>query len=107
MAEMRERLAVDFKLTPEDLAEKQKGGGGLFANRLAWAVVYLKRAELVTPAGRAVYRITDRGRALLKENPPGITTKTLLVWFHKGGPAPGIDPRPPRNRSGRLPQTNK
>ena len=82
-SKMRERIAAEFKLTPEDLAEKQKSGSGMFANRLAWAVVYLKRAELLTPAGRGVYRITNRGKAPLKENPPEITTKTLLVWFHK------------------------
>ncbi len=45
MAEMREHLAAEFKLTPEDLAEKQKSGSGSFANRLAWAVVNLKRVE--------------------------------------------------------------
>jgi restriction system protein len=41
-----------------------------------------------------VYRITDRGKALLNGNPSEITTKTLLVWFHKGGPSPGIGPLP-------------
>ena len=91
MAEMRERIAAGFKLTAEDLAEKQKSGSGMFANRLAWAVVYLKRAELLIPAERGVYRITDRGKALLNENPAEITTKTLLVWFPRGGPAPGAD----------------
>lgn len=52
MAEMRERIAAELKLTPEDLAEKQKSGSGTFANRLAWAVVNLKRVDLLTSAGR-------------------------------------------------------
>ena len=62
MAEMRERIAAEFKLTPEDLAEKQKSGSG--------------------------------GKALLSENPPEITTKTLLVWRPNGEPAPGADAMP-------------
>lgn len=107
MAEMRGRIALEFKLTPEDLAEKQKSGSGMFANRLAWAVVYLKRADLLTPAGRGVYRITDRGQTLLNENPPEITTKTLLVWFHKGAPAAGIASTPAKVRRRRSLPMNR
>ncbi len=39
-------------------------------------------------------RITDRGKALLSENPPEVTTKMLRVWSHKGGPAAGAGPLP-------------
>lgn len=91
MAEMRERIAAEFKLTSDKLAEKQKSGSRVFANRLAWAVVNLKKAEILAPAERGVYHITDRGKSLLNESPPEITMKTLLVSFHKGGPPPGTD----------------
>lgn len=79
-AEMRKSIADDLKLTPDELAEKLKSGNtGLFANRLAWAVAKLKEAEILAASGRGVYRITDRGKALLDKNPPKITMKTLLV----------------------------
>jgi restriction system protein len=70
MAEMREHIAEDLKLTADELAEKLKNGTNLFANRLAWAVSYLKKAAILNPAGRGVYRITDRGTELLKQNLP-------------------------------------
>jgi restriction system protein len=59
MAEMQERIAAEFKLTPADLAEKQKSGNSVFAARLTWAVVSLKTVELLTPAGRG--RVSDIG----------------------------------------------
>jgi restriction system protein len=90
IAEMRERIAKDLNLTPDELAEKLKNGTGLFANRLAWAVSYLRKAELLTGSG--VYRVTDRGVALLKRNLPKLTVKTLheypeIVQMYKGGSA--------------------
>ena len=90
MAEMRERIAEDLKLTPDELAQKLKSGTNLFANRLAWAVSYLRKAEVLNPAGRGVYQITDRGKELLKQNLPKITVKTLhqypeIVQMYKGG----------------------
>src|ERR1039457_69336 len=78
-AEMRERIAGDLKLTPDELGQKLKSGNtGLFANRLAWAVAKLKEAEILAASGRGVYRMTDRGKALLEKNPAKITIKTLL-----------------------------
>jgi restriction system protein len=98
-AEMRERIAVDLKLTPDELAEKLKSGNtSLFANRIAWAVAKLKEAEILAASGRGVYRITERGKALLDKNPPKITMKTLLVGLPKdgytqlAGPAPTKEP---------------
>lgn len=52
----------------------------MFANRLAWAVQYLKAAMLLKPVRRAVYQITDRGFSLLNEKPSEITTKALLQF---------------------------
>ena len=80
MAEMRERLAKDLNLTPDELAQKLRSGTNLFANRLAWAVSYLRKAEVLNPAARGVYRITDRGTELLKQNLPKITVKTLQQY---------------------------
>jgi len=92
ISELRERIARDLKLTPDELTEKLKNGTGLFANRLTWAFIYLRRAELLTPAGRGIYRVTDRGIDLLKRNLPKITVKTLheypeISQMYKGGSA--------------------
>jgi len=38
VSEIRERIAKDLTLTPEELAEKLKNGNGLFTNRVAWAL---------------------------------------------------------------------
>ena len=48
-----------------------------FANRTAWANVFLQRAGLLEKAGRGVYRITDEGRACLAEAPERIDMRFL------------------------------
>jgi restriction system protein len=96
VSEFRQRIAEDLKLTPDELAEKLKNGTGLFANRLAWAFMYLRRAQLLNPAGRGVYRITDRGVALLRRNSPTITVKTLHEY-------PEIVDMYPKGRSASVP----
>jgi restriction system protein len=87
--EMRERIAQELNLTPDELAEKLKNGTGVFANRLAWAVSYLAKAELLKPTARGLYQITERGCALLDRGLPAITVKTLhefpeVVRMYKG-----------------------
>jgi restriction system protein len=72
------------------LAEKLKNGTGVFANRFAWAVSYLRKAELLGSTSKGIYRIEDRGLALLAQNLPEITVKTLhaypeIVRMYKGG----------------------
>lgn len=52
----------------------------LIANRVAWAKTYLKKAGLLTDPKRAHLQITDRGRALLKENPSEINSKSLRKY---------------------------
>ena len=45
MADLRERIATDVKLTPEELAQKLPSGiQRVFANRIAWSAVYLTKA---------------------------------------------------------------
>jgi len=102
---MRERIAGDLKLTPDELAEKLKSGNtGRFANRLAWAVAKLKEAEILTASGRGIYRMTDRGKALLDKNPPKITMKTLLVGLPKDGYPQLAGPAPVKEESLRTPE---
>ena len=77
IAEMRERIAADLRIPPAELAEKLKNGTSLFANRVAWAVTYLKKADALKSTGTGVYQITERGTSLLKLNLPKITLKVL------------------------------
>lgn len=74
----RQRLASSFRLT--DAEQEQllpSGRQRTFANRVAWAVSYLKQAHLLEGAGRARFRITVRGRDLLAAPPQRITIRFL------------------------------
>lgn len=76
---VREAMAAVFQLTPEDLAELLPSGRqATFANRVAWALGYLKQAGLLESPRRGVYRVTERGRASLAENPDRIDIQYLM-----------------------------
>ena len=63
----RDQLCARLASSESDLAERlARGRQTVFWNRVAWAVQYLKSAVVIEPVRRAVYRITDRGRSLLK-----------------------------------------
>ena len=71
--EVREALATQFSLTPEELAQMLPSGKqATFSNRVAWAYSYLKQAGLISSPKRGVYEISERGRSVLKSNPPRI-----------------------------------
>lgn len=78
LAELRQRIADDLNLTDEELTERVASDSQtLFANRIAWAVQYLKSAGATRTVRRGVYEITDRGSSLLANNFSEITVKTL------------------------------
>lgn len=89
--ETLDALAAHFALTPEELAQRLPSGTqGLFTNRVAWAKSHLKGAGLVESPRRGVYRITDRGRAVLAENLPKLGVSYLArfpeyVAYRSGG----------------------
>lgn len=71
-------LAREFALSESDLAELLPSGKqGKFVNRIAWAKSYLKQAALLETTARGVFRITERGRSVLSENPVRIDMKFL------------------------------
>ena len=71
-------LAHQLGLSDEELRVLLPSGRqGLFDNRVAWARSYLKHAGLLDAPRRGVFLITDRGRALLAENPPRIDNRVL------------------------------
>lgn len=65
-AAVRAAVAAEFKLSVTDLAELLPSGRQTtFANRVAWALAYLKQAALIESPRRGSYRITERGRSVL------------------------------------------
>lgn len=71
-------LATEFGLTQADLEELlPTGRQGKFDNRVGWAKSYLKQAGLLETTGRGLFRITDRGRQVLKEAPQRVDVKYL------------------------------
>ncbi|MBU6434899.1 MAG: restriction endonuclease [Nitrospirae bacterium] len=67
-ASVREAVALVFKLSNEELATLLPSGRQTtFANRVAWALGYLKQAGLVESPRRGMYRVTTRGKVTLGE----------------------------------------
>jgi restriction system protein len=57
---IRERVAVDLQLTPEDLDQKLPSGvQTVFVNRATWSTVYLTKAGALKRPRRGVFQITD------------------------------------------------
>jgi len=59
-----------------------------FVNRVAWAATYMKKAGLLESTRRGFFRITPRGRDLLKKKPTKINVKLLKQYpefleFHR------------------------
>lgn len=67
--ELRDALAAELGLTPEDREERLPSGTqATFDNRVNWAVIYLQRAGLLSKPGRGRSEITPRGEEALAEN---------------------------------------
>ena len=78
LPDLREVLAEEFHLTPEELEERLPSGRAkTFNNRVGWATTYLYRCGLVTRPRRSIYSITPRGRAVLEENPDRVDLNVL------------------------------
>ena len=97
-ADVRGPIAAEFKLTPEDLAILLPSGRQTtFANRVAWALGYLKQSSLLESPRRARYKLTDRGREVLASPPERIDYSYLERYpdfqaFRHGGGATATSP---------------
>lgn len=68
-ASLRDRVATAVNLSDADQQELLPSGRQTtFANRVAWANVFLQRAGLIRAVRRGTYEITDVGRATLAES---------------------------------------
>jgi restriction system protein len=81
LADAREELAKHFQLTEEEIEELLPSGRqARFANRVAWAKVYLERGGLLSSPKRAHFQISDRGREVLQSPPEEISIKFLSQY---------------------------
>lgn len=67
--EVRQSVRQQLALSDEQVSRRTKSGSTIFANRVAWAMVRLDEARLTEKTGRALRRITDRGRQVLAQGP--------------------------------------
>jgi restriction system protein len=73
-----DKLANQFRLTEEDRRELLPSGGTFkFSSRVSWARTYLQKAGLLEATKRGHFRITDRGRSVLKSKPDRIDAELL------------------------------
>lgn len=78
MQEARDGLAKLLNLSQEDLEGRLPSGRQTtFANRVAWAKVYLTQAGVLASPKRGKFHISDRGRGVLAENLDRIDIKYL------------------------------
>src|SRR5436190_17647158 len=78
LAEARGVLASEFKLSDADREELLPSGRqSKFANRVAWAKVYLAQAGLLLSPRRGHFQLSERGREVLKAPPERIDIKFL------------------------------
>lgn len=79
--ELREEMVSHFNISEDEQKEKiPSGKQTLYYNRVAWAIAYLKMADLISSPLRAVYTITEEGKKVL-ENPPEKITINFLKQF--------------------------
>ena len=78
LAEARPQLGDKLGLTEAEQDEPLPSGRqSRFANRVAWAKVYLAQAGLLLSPRRGHFQISDRGREVLRTSPPRIDIKFL------------------------------
>jgi restriction system protein len=77
-----EPLAVHFGLSEEELRELVPSGKPMFADRVAWALSYLRMAGVLQSSRRGFFRITERGMRVLSTQPTRIDNR-LLAQFRE------------------------
>jgi restriction system protein len=102
LREAIEQLAEDFALTDDERKELLPSGRQpAFDNRVGWARTYLKKAGLLHLPRRGYLQITDRGLAILAENPDKINIR-FLERFEEF-----VEFRTRKNGSGEEPQAEE
>lgn len=102
LADVVPAIANDLKLSEAEISEQIPSGQSRLRNRVYWAKLYLSQAGVLSTITPGVFEITERGRALLSEQPPSITPKLLtrfpeFVAFQqksKAGPSSSSEAAP-------------
>ncbi|QPK79098.1 restriction endonuclease [Corynebacterium lizhenjunii] len=74
-----EATASRVGISEEERAEVIPSGQTVYANRIGWALSYLKKAGAVTSPSRAHFQIMELGRDLIVRYPSGMTEKDLRI----------------------------
>lgn len=81
LREAIEQLAIQFRLTKEEREELLPSGTStIFDNRVAWAKTHILKAGLLESPRRAIFKITDKGRQALMQNPSAINVNFLKQY---------------------------
>lgn len=99
VAELADRMADRFDLSPEERARlRPSGGQPVIVNRSHWAIFYMVKAGLLERPRRASVRITDRGRTVLAQDPTRIDNAFLCQFeeFREFRAGSGRTDRPPQ-----------
>lgn len=76
--ELQEKLSQKFQLTEDEKNEMLSSGKQkVIINRIAWAVIHLKRAGLIDSERRGYYKITTSGIQVVKQKPETVNLKFL------------------------------
>lgn len=68
LQEIKGGIAQNYSLTGEELSERLPSGKQtVFANRVGWALTYLKKAGLINNPSTGKYVLTDSGREALPD----------------------------------------
>jgi restriction system protein len=78
ISDATEHLAQKFHLSTDEKSELLPSGKqSVFSNRTHWAKTYLSQAGLLEVPRRAHFRITARGRDVLKDAPQKVDVELL------------------------------
>jgi restriction system protein len=91
---IRKSIAEVFSLNDEEKQELLPSGKQtVINNRIGWAITYMKKAGLISSAGKGQYLITDNGQKVLASNLNRIDVKFLKQFsaafkdFHQAKPS--------------------
>src|SRR5258706_9083825 len=73
-------LAAEFELSEDERKELLPSGGPVFADRVAWALSYMRQAGLLASTRRGFFKITPRGIDLFRENHQRVDNRLLLRY---------------------------
>jgi restriction system protein len=100
---IRESIIRQFELSAEEVAERiPSGRDTILRNRVGWALTYLYQAGLLSRPRRSVYKLTERGRTVLRDHPERVDISVLNAFeeFQAFKPSRGAAPRRPRPDEG-------